>query len=94
MEIFFIKFSTLLLCKLKKGVRYLAITRVEQLGAGLVLGWVTVDLRPAHRSAEREVIILETVDWGQTRLNGQLYRRRLSGFSLCPGANVIQHWRE
>ena len=67
---------------------------IKQLGARSVLGWVTASPRPAYRNAEREVIFSETVDWGQTLLNGRLYRHRFSAIFLCPGANAIQHRRK
>ena len=79
------------------GVRCQAITHVKQRFAGLVLGWVTAGPRPAHRNAEREVMFQRLLTWGQTLLNGRLYRHRLSAVSevsLCPRANTIQLRRE
>ena len=76
------------------GVQCQAVTQLKQLSAGSVLGWVTAGPRPACRNAEREVIFSETVDWGQTLLNGRLYRHRFSAVFLCPRANAIQHRRE
>ena len=76
------------------GVRCRAITQVKQLFAGSVLGWVTAGPRPAHRNVEREVIFQRLLDWGQTLLNGRLYRHRFSAVSLCPHVNAIQYARE
>ena len=76
------------------GVRYQAVIQVKQSGVGSVLGWVTAGPRPAYRNAEREVIFSEPVDWGQTLLNGWLYRHRFSAVFLCLCVNAIQHRRK
>ena len=55
------------------GVRHRAVTRVKQLGAGSVFGWVTAGPRPAYQNAEREIIFPETVDCGD----------RLCGMADC-----------
>ena len=66
------------------GVRYQAVTQVkQQLGAGSVLGWVTAGPRPVYRNAEWEVIFSETVDWGQTLLNGRLFGTVFLQFSCA-----------
>ena len=50
-----------------------------------VSAWMmTTGPRPAHRNAEREVIFQRLFDWGQTLLNGRLYRHRFSAVSPLP----------
>ena len=50
--------------------------------------WMGYRRSAVHRSAERKVILSETVNWEQ---NGGLCRHRFSAVFLCPRANAIKH---